>query len=161
MVDPYINPDAKWRKGARDYRRKRGLPVHLIAVAVALVVLGGGFVYYLLNRPTSADRLRELVPAFLADWDSLETDALRKKWFIDDYKSRAKFFKLMGRKGWTTARPALRLTAVETHPTGKAGRTEFHPEGLPPEAQVKIYWQWKHGRWEGTSVTLKSVPDLE
>jgi hypothetical protein len=159
MVDPYVNPDAKWRKSAKSYRRKRGFPIHLLAVAAALIVLGGGFVYWLTLPPDAAAALETILPEFLSDWNSLDATALRLKWSEDENdRTRAKFVRLFASKGWDEKRPPLDLVTIEGSKSGRGGRTDFHPRGLPKEALVKVYWIERYGHWRATRVTLVQIP---
>ena len=157
--DPYINPDAKWRKAAKSHRRRRGFPWYVLIALVALVVLGGGFLWYVLNPPAPEAQLSGVVPDFQSAWDRMDSKTLFREWFVGDYTKSAKLIKLLGRKGWTTSRPALELVTLEVSPTKTGGRTDFKAAGLPPDALVKVYWLKRHGHWRVTNFKLIRVPD--
>jgi hypothetical protein len=161
MVDPYINPDAKWRKTAKSRRRKRGWPVHLIVAGVALLILGGGFAYWITRPPDAAAALADVVPAFQADWNTMEAADLYAKWSRENQdRTRAKFARLLASKGWEERRPELELLTIEGSDSGRAGRTDFHPKGLPPDALVKVYWITRYGHFKVVRFSLDNVPAL-
>ncbi|MEN8151869.1 MAG: hypothetical protein ABFS86_18790, partial [Planctomycetota bacterium] len=154
------NPDAKWRKAAKGHRRKRAFPWHILIAIAALVIVGGGFLWYVATPPSPEDEIAAVVPAFLESWGTLDDDELFRVWFDGDFTMLAKLRRIFRSKGWTAKRPPLTLRTTEISPTKTGARTDFHPAGAPGDALVKIYWvKSRHGLWRVRKAVLVRVPD--